>query len=105
MAPLSLYFWSNATRDPINAIGYQFYIKGPFRVWESEDMIPLIDPIFEERDEPKRIAAAKRAAKYVVEKGYIIPLFQVVQPIVMKKELNYQPFPTGVLVPQEMSWA
>jgi hypothetical protein len=29
----------------------------------------------------------------------------VVQPVVMRKELNYQPFPTGVLVPQEMSWA
>jgi hypothetical protein len=28
----------------------------------------------------------------------------VVQPVVMKKDLAYQPFPTGVLVPQEMSW-
>jgi hypothetical protein len=34
-----------------------------------------------------------------------MPLYQVVQPVVMRKELNYQPFPTGVLIPQEMSWA
>jgi peptide/nickel transport system substrate-binding protein len=68
-------------------------------------MVPLIDPVFEEKDEAKRIAAAKRAARHAVERGYIIPLFQVVQPVVMRKELNYQPFPTGVLVPQEMSWA
>jgi peptide/nickel transport system substrate-binding protein len=105
LAPLSLYFWSNATGDPINSVGFQNNVKGPFRVWESEDVVPVIDPIFEERDEAKRIAAAKRAARYVVEKGYVIPLFQVVQPVVMKRELTYQPFPTGVLVPQEMSWA
>jgi peptide/nickel transport system substrate-binding protein len=104
LAPLSLYFWSNPTGDPINSVGFQNNVKGPFRVWESEDLVPLIDPIFEERDEPKRIAAAKKAARYVVEKGYIVPLFQVVQPVVMKKDLAYQPFPTGVLVPQEMSW-
>ncbi len=104
LAPLSLYFWSNPTGDPINSVGFQNNVKGPFRVWESEDLQPLIDPIFDERDEPKRIAAAKKAARYVVEKGYIIPLFQVVQPVVMKKDLAYQPFPTGVLIPQEMSW-
>jgi len=105
IAPLSLYFWSNATGDPINAVGFQMTPKGPFRVWESEDVVPLIDPVFEERDEAKRIAAARRAARYVVEKGYIVPLYQVVQPVIMKKELNFRPFPTGVLVPQEMSWA
>jgi peptide/nickel transport system substrate-binding protein len=105
LAPLSLYFWSNATGDPINSVGFQNYVKGPFRVWESEDLNPLIEPIFEERDEARRIAAARRAARYVVEKGYVIPLFQVVQPVVLKRELTYQPFPTGVLVPQEMSWA
>ncbi len=105
IAPLSLYFWSNATGDPINSVGFQLTPKGPFRVWESEDLVPVIDPVFDERDEGKRIAAAKRAARYAVDKGYVVPLYQVVQPIVMKKELAYQPFPTGVLVPQEMSWA
>jgi peptide/nickel transport system substrate-binding protein len=105
LAPLSLYFWSNPTGDPINSVGFQHNVKGPFRVWESEDMVPLIDPIFDEKDDAKRIAAAKKAARHVIEHGYVIPLFQVVQPIVLKKELAYQPFPTGVLVPQEMSWA
>jgi peptide/nickel transport system substrate-binding protein len=103
LAPLSLYFWSNPTGDPINSIGFQFNAKGPFRVWESEEMIPLIDPVFDEKDEARRIAAARKAARHVIERGYVIPLFQVVQPIVMKKDLTYQPFPTGVLIPQEMS--
>jgi peptide/nickel transport system substrate-binding protein len=103
LAPLSLYFWSNPTADPINSIGFQFNAKGPFRVWESEEMPALIDPVFEEKDEAKRIAAARKAARHVIEHGYVIPLFQVVQPVVMKKDLAYQPFPTGMLVPQEMS--
>ncbi len=105
IAPLSLYFWSNSTGDPINSVGFQLNVKGPFRVWESPDMVPLIDPVYEEKDEAKRIAAAKKAARYAVEHGYIIPLYQVVQPIVLKKDLGYQGFPTGVLVPQEMTWA
>ena len=105
IAPLSLYFWSNSSGDPINSIGFQLNAKGPFRVWESPDLIPIIDPVFEEKDEAKRIVAARKAARYAVEKGYVIPLYQVVQPIVMKKELTYSGFPTGVLIPQEMSWA
>jgi peptide/nickel transport system substrate-binding protein len=105
IAPLSLYFWSNASGDPINSVGFQLNRKGPFRVWESDDLPPLIDPVFDEKDEAKRIAAAKRAARYAMEKGYIVPLYQVVQPLIMKRELGYEPFPTGVLVPQEMSWA
>jgi peptide/nickel transport system substrate-binding protein len=105
IAPLSLYFWSNSSGDPINSVGFQLNVKGPFRVWESPDLPPVIDPVFDEKDEAKRIAAARKAARYAVEKGYVIPLYQVVQPIVMKKELSYAGFPTGVLVPQEMSWA
>ena len=67
LAPLSLYFWSNPTGDPINSVGFQNNVKGPFRVWESEDLVPLIDPIFDERDEATRILAAKKAARYSVE--------------------------------------
>jgi peptide/nickel transport system substrate-binding protein len=103
IAPLSLYFWSNASGDPINSVGFQLNRKGPFRVWESDDLVPLIDPVFEEKDDARRVAAAKRVARYAMEKGYVVPLFQVVQPVVMKRDLTYQPFPTGVLVPQEMS--
>jgi hypothetical protein len=73
----SLYFWSNASGDPINSVGFQL------------------------NAEAKQIAAAKRAARYAMEKGY----YRVVQPLIIKKELDYQGVPTGVLVPQEMSWA
>ena len=44
LAPLSLYFWSNPTGDPINSVGFQNNVKGPFRVWESEDLRPRDRP-------------------------------------------------------------
>ena len=67
-------------------------------------MDPKVDPIFMETDERKRIAAAKEAARYVVERGYIIPLYQVVMPVIMKKDLVYEPYPQGFVLPQAMSW-
>ncbi len=104
IAPLSLYFWSNPTGDPVNSVGFMTRNKGPFKVWESPDVDPKVDPIFVETDEGKRIAAAKEAARYVVERGYIIPLYQVVMPVIMKKDLVYEPYPQGVVLPQDMSW-
>jgi hypothetical protein len=38
-----------------------------------------------------------------VEKGYMAPLFQVAQPVVMKQDFGCQPFPTDALIPPEMS--
>ncbi|HAM55462.1 MAG TPA: peptide ABC transporter substrate-binding protein, partial [Candidatus Rokubacteria bacterium] len=104
IAPLALYFWSNSTGDPVNSVGFMTRNKGPFKVWESPDVDPKVDPIFMETDERKRIAAAKEAARYVVERGYIIPLYQVVMPIIMKKDLMYDPYPQGLVLPQDMSW-
>jgi len=105
VAPLSLYFWSNASADPINSVGFMTRNKGPFKVWESPDVDPKVDPIFTETIEPRRIAAAKEAARYVVERGYIMPLYQVVQPVIMKKDLNFEPYSQGLVLPQDMSWS
>src|SRR5262249_9853015 len=82
LAPLFLYSWSTPTGDPINSVGFENNVKGPFRVWESEEMPALIDPVFDEKDDAKRIAAAKKASRHVIEHGYVIPLFQVVQPVI-----------------------
>ena len=104
IAPLALYFWSNSTGDPINSVGHMTRNKGPFKVWESPDVDPKVDPIFMETDERKRIGAAKEAARYVIERGYIIPLYQVVMPVIMKKDLVYEPYSQGFVLPQDMSW-
>ncbi|MFQ5593309.1 MAG: ABC transporter substrate-binding protein [Anaerolineae bacterium] len=112
LAPLSLYFWSNATGDPINSVGLSNWPPSPFSVWKSdvdytgmsEALNQQLTPIFTEKDEEKRIGAAREGAKYVVEHGFIIPLYQAFSPIVMKEGLQYEPYPQGWLVPYEMRW-
>jgi len=109
---LSLYYWSNATGDPINSIGLSQRPASPFSVWKGTvdytgakaDLDTRLLPIFAEKDEAKRIAAARDAAIYVVEHGFAIPLYQVVSPILMKENLQYEPYPQGWIIPAEMKW-
>lgn len=110
---LALYFWSNPTGDPINSVGLSNWPPSPFSVFKGdvdytglkEELTKVLTPVFTETDEEARIAAAKEGAKYVVEHGLMIPLYQVVSPIVMKEELQYEPYPQGWLIPYEMQWA
>ncbi len=112
LAPLALYFWSNATGDPINSVGLSNLPSSPFSVWKGDvdytgmkdELTKELLPVFTEKDEQKRIAAAREAAKYVVEHGFVIPLYQTFSPIVMKQNLQYKPYPQGWLVPYEMRW-
>nr|BAL57578.1 peptide/nickel transport system substrate-binding protein [uncultured Chloroflexota bacterium] len=109
---LALYFWSNATGDPINSVALSNFPPSPFSAFKGDvdytglkdELTEKLAPIFSERDEAKRIAAAKEGAIYVVEHGLMIPLYQVVSPIVMKKNLQYEPYPQGWLVPYDMKW-
>ncbi|MCL4489602.1 MAG: ABC transporter substrate-binding protein [Chloroflexi bacterium] len=113
LAPLSLYYWSNPTGDPINSIGLSQRPSSSFSVWKGNvdytgakaDLDARLGPIFSEKDETKRIAAAQSAATYIVEHGFVIPLYQVVSPIVMKDNLQYEPYPQGWIIPSEMRWA
>ena len=54
----------------------------PHSVWDGQDLIDMIGPLWGETDEAKRIAGWKAVDKYIAEKGYVIPLLQYVQPII-----------------------
>lgn len=110
---LALYFWSNPTGDPINSVGLSNWPPSPFSAFKGEvdhtglkeELTETLNPVFTETDEEARIEAAKEGAKYVVEHGLMIPLYQVVSPIVMKTGLEYEPYPQGWILPYEMDWA
>ncbi|MFQ5613267.1 MAG: ABC transporter substrate-binding protein [Anaerolineae bacterium] len=109
---LALYFWSNATGDPINSVGFSNWPPSPFSVWKGdvdytglqEALNEKLAPVFTETDEEARIAAAREGAEYVVNNGLMIPLYQVVSPIVMKENLQYEPYPQGWISPYDMRW-
>ncbi|MEM0349607.1 MAG: ABC transporter substrate-binding protein [Candidatus Caldarchaeum sp.] len=111
------YVWSNATGDPINSVGHSQWPNSPFSTWRGLKAASLTDysglmnqatevlnPVFLEKDEERRIAAARQAARWVVEKGLVIPLYQLAQLHIMKKEVNYDPWPQGWVLPYYMSY-
>jgi peptide/nickel transport system substrate-binding protein len=115
---LSLYYWSNSTAEPINSTGFSMWPNSPFSVWAGlkqagkddytglmQPALEKITPVFTEKDETKRIQLAKEAAIWVVEEGLVIPLYQVVVPYVMKRRLQYEPWPQGFILPQSMRWS
>ncbi|MCS6784848.1 MAG: ABC transporter substrate-binding protein, partial [Candidatus Caldarchaeum sp.] len=110
------YIWSNATGDPVNSVGYSQWPNSPFSTWRGlraanlrdysglmAQATEVLNPVFLERDEEKRIAASRQASRWVVEKGLVIPLYQLAQLHVMKKEVKYDPWPQSWVLPYYMS--
>ena len=117
LAHLALYMWSNATGDPINSVYYSMAPESPFSYWvglkaaNKTDYTGLMDklsevmaPVISEKDFEKRMEAAKKAAIFSTEHGLIIPLYQRVQPVVMNKNLDYEPWPQGWTRVKDMKW-
>jgi peptide/nickel transport system substrate-binding protein len=103
---LTLDIWSNQTGDPENDVGYMTWPSSPFSAWAGlkakgktdytglmDQANAMISPIFTGSDQKARIQAGTAAAKWVSEQGLIIPLYQQAQPLVMKSNLSYEPWP------------
>lgn len=109
---LALYYWSNATGDPINSVALSNAPSSPFSAFKGDvdytglkdELSQVIGPVFGNPDETARLEAAKKAAIYVTEHGLMIPLYQVISPVIMKSNLQYEPYPQGWILPYEMSW-
>ena len=117
LGALSFYVWSNSTGTSWSSVGYEMSSNSPFSAWggmkfaELEDYTglmaendSLVDPVFFEPNDNKRLEIGKAAEKWVVERGLIIPLYQQSQTIVMNKNLNYEPWTQGGIKPYSMSW-
>jgi peptide/nickel transport system substrate-binding protein len=114
---LSFYVWSNATGDPENDVGFMLWPNSPFSAWAGmkaagktdytglmNQALQMFTPIFTETDQTTRIQDAINASEWAVQNGLIIPLYQQAQPLVMKQKLQYNPFPEGYILAQDMSW-
>jgi peptide/nickel transport system substrate-binding protein len=55
--------------------------------------------LFSEPDEAKRIAGYKAVDKYIAEQGYVIPLFQYVQPMIYVSSVTIVPDESGAVLP------
>jgi peptide/nickel transport system substrate-binding protein len=99
LAPAAFYNWGNAIGDPSTSTGHAMFSKTPHSAWHSDDLDAKIGPLWNEKDEAKRIAGWKAADRYIAEQGYVIPLLQYTQPILFKADLKVTPNVSGALQP------
>jgi len=105
LAPAAFYNWGDAIGDPSTSTGHAMFGPSPHSVWDGQDLIDMIGPLWGEKDEAKRIAGWKAVDKHIAEEGEVIPLLQYVQPILFDKRVIVTPHTSGALLPHLMKRA
>ncbi len=105
LAPAAFYNWGNSVADPTTSTGFAMFGPSPHSVWDSQDLIDKIGPLWGEKDEAKRIQGWKDVDRYIAENAYVIPLLQYVQPILAAKGVVVTPHQSGALLPHLMKRA
>lgn len=103
LAPAAFYNWGNSIGDPTTSTGFAMFGPSPHSVWDGEDLIGMIGPLWGEADEAKRIDGWKAVDRYIAENALVLPLFQYVQPILHAPEVNVVPHTSGALLPHLMT--
>jgi peptide/nickel transport system substrate-binding protein len=99
LAPAAFYNWGNAVADPTTSTGFAMFGPSPHSVWDGEDLVNMIGPLWGEADEEKRIEGWKAVDRFIAQEGLVIPLIQYVQPIVFRDGLSVTPHASGALLP------
>ncbi|MEM9106091.1 MAG: ABC transporter substrate-binding protein [Pseudomonadota bacterium] len=103
LAPAAFYNWGNSVGDPTTSTGFAMFGPSPHSVWDGEDLVNMIGPLWGEQDEDKRIEGWKDVDRYVAENALVIPLIQYVQPILHVDGVTVTPHASGALLPHLMS--
>ena len=99
LAPAAFYNWGNSIGDPTCSTGFAMFGPSPHSVWDGEDLINMIGPLWGESDEAKRIEGWKAVDRYIAENA----LMQYVQPILHSSDVNVVPHASGALLPHLMT--
>jgi peptide/nickel transport system substrate-binding protein len=105
LAPAAFYNWGNSVGDPTTSTGFAMFGPSPHSVWDGEDLIGMIGPLWGEADEAKRIEGWKAVDRYIAENALVIPLLQYVQPILHAPGVVVTPHASGALLPHLMKRA
>ena len=105
LAPAAFYNWGNSVGDPTTSTGFAMFGPSPHSVWDGEDLIGMIAPLWGEKDEAKRIEGWKAVDKFIAENALVIPLLQYVQPILSAPGVVVTPHASGALLPHLMKRA
>ena len=102
LAPAAFYNWGNAVGDPATSTGFAMFGPSPHSVWDGQEMIEMIGPLWGEADEAARIEGYKAVDRKIAEDALVIPLIQYVQPIVHRADIAVTPHVSGALHPHRV---
>lgn len=105
LAPAAFYNWGNSVGDPTTSTGFAMYGPSPHSVWDGQDLIDMINPLWGEPDEAKRIEGWKGVSRYIADNALVLPLLQYVQPILHAPGVKVTPHASGALLPHLMTRA
>jgi peptide/nickel transport system substrate-binding protein len=102
LAPAAFYNWGNSVADPTTSTGFAMFGPSPHSVWDGEDLVNMIAPLWGEADETARIEGWKAVDRYIAENALVIPLLQYMQPILHAPGVVVTPHASGALLPHLM---
>lgn len=105
LAPAAFYNWGNSIGDPTTSTGFAMFGPSPHSVWDGEDTLNMIAPLWGEKDEGKRLSGWKAVDRHIAENAQVIPLLQYVQPILHSSDVRVTPHRSGALLPHLMKRA
>lgn len=105
LAPAAFYNWGDSAADPHTGSAFALFGPSPHSVWDGQELIDMIMPLWSEKDDEKRLAGWNAVDKYVAENAIVIPLLQYVQPILHAKGVKVVPHASGALLPHLMTRA
>lgn len=103
LAPAAFYNWGNSVGDPTTSTGFAMFGPSPHSVWDGQDLIDMIGPLWGEADESKRIEGWKAVDRKIAEDALVLPLLQYVQPILHAPGVKVVPHSSGALLPALMT--
>ena len=72
LAEAAFYNWGNATGDPNSSTGFAMYDKSPHSAWRDRTLSSMMDPLWGEPDEKKRIAGWKMVDARIAQEGLVL---------------------------------
>ena len=102
LAEAAFYNWGNATGDPNSSTGFAMYDKSPHSAWRDRTLSAMMDPLWGEPDEKRRIAGWKMVDARIAQEGLVLPLLQYVEPIICRKGLKVTAQINDMVLPQRI---
>jgi peptide/nickel transport system substrate-binding protein len=78
------------------------YDKSPHSAWRDRTLSAMMDPLWGEPDEKKRIAGWKMVDARIAQEGLVLPLLQYVEPIICRKGLKVTAQINDMVLPQRI---